>query len=90
VISSGVRSTDGSTFCGVPLSTCLIESDNRRVAFENAFLIDVVDHKLMRDFSMSSHITLPYAIEILSSSCFSECKPLTSISFNIKFTIERY
>jgi hypothetical protein len=59
----------------------LIESDNRRFAFDKTFLLDVVDHRLIRNFSVSSHITIPRDIEILGSSCFLGCQLLSSISF---------
>jgi hypothetical protein len=84
-----VRSIDGSAFGGVTLLNCLIESDNRRCAFENAFLVDVVDYKLIRSFSTSSHIRIPYDIEILGSSCFFGCDPLSYISFESNPRISR-
>jgi hypothetical protein len=47
----------------------------------NDFLIDFVNHRLIRNFSSSSNIRISSDIEILVSSCFSSCKSLSSISF---------
>jgi hypothetical protein len=49
VIPSNVGSIDRSAFCGVNLSNCLIESGNRRFVLRNDFLIDLLNHKLMRN-----------------------------------------
>jgi hypothetical protein len=76
-----VQSIDGSAFCGVNLSNYLIECDNRRFVFDKTFLLDIVDHRLIRNLSGMSHITIPRDIEIVGSSCFRECKSLSSISF---------
>jgi hypothetical protein len=81
VIPSNVCSIDGSAFFGVNLLNCLIESENRRFVYAKAFLIDIVDHKLICNFSTSPHVEIPYDIEILGSSCFSCCQSHTSISF---------
>jgi hypothetical protein len=68
-----VQSIEGSAFLGVYLSTCLIASDNRRFVFDKTLLLHVVDHRLIRNFSGSSHLTIPRDVEILGSSCFSYC-----------------
>jgi hypothetical protein len=81
MIPSNVCFIDGSAFSCVNLSECLIESGNERFVFENDFIIDVVDHKLIHSFSTSSHLEIPCHIEILGSLCFSGCESLTSISF---------
>jgi hypothetical protein len=81
VIPSQVQSIDGSAFGEVNLLSCLIESDNRRFVIEDAFLLDVVDHRLIRNFADWPHITIPQDIELLGSSCFSGCQSLSSISF---------
>jgi hypothetical protein len=47
------------------LSNYLIESGNRSFVFENVFLIDVRDHKLIRGFSRSLHADIQYEIELL-------------------------
>jgi hypothetical protein len=73
----------------VKLSNCLIESGNRRFVYENGFLIDVVDHKLILSFSTSSHLEIGRDIEILGSSCFSGCTSLKSISFESNSRLTR-
>jgi hypothetical protein len=89
IIPSNVQSIDGSAFSVVDLSNLLIESGNQRFVFENCFLIDVVDHKLIRNFSESSHIEIPADIEILGSSCFAFCKSLSAISFECNSRLTR-
>jgi hypothetical protein len=70
VIPHSVQFIDGSAFCDVELSSCDIESANDRFVIENESLIDILDHKLIRNFSKSSDITILSSIEILGPSCF--------------------
>jgi hypothetical protein len=65
----------------VILSSISIESGNEIFVIENDFLIDVVHHKLIRNFSTSSSIEIGRNIEILGSNCFSSCESLSSIRF---------
>jgi hypothetical protein len=81
VIPRSVQFINGSTFCDVELSSCDIECENDRFVVENHFLIDIVGHKLIHNFSNSSDITIPSSIEILGPFCFCECESLLSISF---------
>jgi hypothetical protein len=86
VIPSNVSSINGSAFLDVNLSNCLIESGNQRFVCENDFLIDVVDHKLIRSFSTSSHVEIPCHIEIsrtASGCCTAVSKRATSSSMLI-------
>jgi hypothetical protein len=52
-------------------------------------LIDIVDHKLIHDFSSSSSVTIPSDIEILGSKWFSSCPLLTKISFESNSRLTR-
>jgi hypothetical protein len=54
VIPANVLSITGSPFSGMNLSSCSIKSENRRFVFEKAFLIDVINHILIRNISASS------------------------------------
>jgi hypothetical protein len=81
VIPHNVRFIDGSAFCGVRLLSSDIESESDRFVIEHQFLIDILDHKLIRNFSKSSAITIPSSIGIFGPSCFRECQSLLSISF---------
>jgi hypothetical protein len=65
----------------VTLSSISIESGNEYFVIEQEFLIDIIHHKLIRNFSSSSDVEIPSNIEILGSECFSFCKSLSSISF---------
>jgi hypothetical protein len=48
---------------------------------ENDILVDVIDHKLIRNFSESSSIEIPFDIEILGTGSFSGCESISSLSF---------
>jgi hypothetical protein len=89
VIPSQVQSIDGSAICGVNLSNYFIECCNQRFVFDKTFLLDVVGHRLIHNFSRSSHITIPHNIEILGSSCFRECESLSPISFESNSRLKR-
>jgi hypothetical protein len=65
----------------VKLSSISIESGNECFVIEYEFLIDIIDHILIRNFSTSSNVEIPSNIEILGSSCFSFCQSLSLISF---------
>jgi hypothetical protein len=71
----------GTFFTPCILSSISIESGSERFVIENDFLIDILDHKLIRDFSKSPTIEIGMNIEILGSKCFSSCKSLSSITF---------
>jgi hypothetical protein len=70
VIPRSVQFIDSSVFCDVKLSSCNIEWENDRFVVENVFLIVFLNHKLIRNFSNSSDITISSSIEILRRSCF--------------------
>jgi hypothetical protein len=70
-IPRGVRFIAASAFHGVELSSISIESGNERFVIREYFLIDIVDHKLIRNLSNSSSVIIPCEIDILVSRCFS-------------------
>jgi hypothetical protein len=73
VIPRNTEFIDGSAFENVTLSFISIESGNKRFVIRGEMLIDIVDHKLIRNFSSSPSVTIPRDIEILGSLCFSAC-----------------
>jgi hypothetical protein len=81
VIPRNVQFIDGSAFIDGTFPSIAIESGNGIVVLENDFLIDVPHHKLIRNFSKSSVIEIGRNIEIFGRNCFSNCKSLSSISF---------
>jgi uncharacterized protein YajQ (UPF0234 family) len=89
VIPRNVRFIDGSAFFGVTLSSISIESGSEIFVIENDFLIDVLDHKLIRNFSESSKIEIGKHIEILGSKRFSSCNVLSSITFEANSNLTR-
>jgi hypothetical protein len=89
VIPLNVRFIDGSAFCYVNLSSITIENGNNRYVVENDFLIDFVDHQLIRIFSKSTTITIPKDIEILCSNCFSLHRFSLSLSFELHSRLRR-
>jgi hypothetical protein len=84
VIPRNVRFIDGSAFEGVQFWSNSIESVNERFVIREDLLIDIVDHKLIRNFSTSSSVNIPCDIEILGSFCFCSCGSLESITFESK------
>jgi hypothetical protein len=84
-----VHFIDGSAFSDVKLDSVLIEAGNDIFHLEHKFLIAIIHHKLIRNFSVSSKIEIPRTIEILCSLCFSECKLLSSISFESNSGLKR-
>jgi hypothetical protein len=81
IIPRNVQFIDGSAFICVTLSSISIESGNNIFVIENDILIDVLHHKLIRNFSKSSATEIARTIEVLGSNCFSYCKSLSSITF---------
>jgi hypothetical protein len=70
MISRGVQFIDRSAFQNVELSSISIESENERFIIERNSLIDIVDHKVIRNCSNSSSVIIPRDIEILGSESF--------------------
>jgi hypothetical protein len=89
VIPRSVEFIDVSAFYDAELSSCEIESGNDRFIVEHEFLIDNLSHKLIRNFSNSSDITIPSSIEILGTSCFRSCESLSSLSFELPSHLRR-
>jgi hypothetical protein len=81
VIPRNVQFIDSSAFINASISSISIESGNELFVIENQFLIDIVHHRLIRNFSGSSNIEIGSDIEILGLFCFSHCNSLSSISF---------
>jgi hypothetical protein len=73
----------------VELSSITIDSRNNTFVVEQNVLIDILCHKLIRDFSRSPRLNIPSHIEILCSECFSYCNPLSSVSFERKSRLTR-
>jgi predicted metal-binding protein len=80
---------DGSAFSGTSCDHMSIEAGYNQFEIRHSFLIDFVDHRLIRNSSLSSNITISSDIEILGSSCFSNCKSLSSISFESNSRLTR-
>jgi predicted metal-binding protein len=89
VIPKNVQFIDGSAFIGVTLLSISIESGNDIFVIENSILIDVLHHKLIRNFSESSELEISRNIEILGSNCFSWCRLLSSITFESNSQLTR-
>jgi hypothetical protein len=54
IIPRNVQFIDSFTFLGVRLSSISIESGNKLIVIGKHILIDILRHKLIRDFSESS------------------------------------
>jgi hypothetical protein len=70
VIPHNVRFIDGSAFRGITVLSVSIEPGNSRFVLEHDFLVDVIDHKLIRNLSTLCQITIPCEIEILARVVF--------------------
>jgi hypothetical protein len=68
VIPRGVRFNNGSAFPAVQSSSFSIENGNERFGLLDDFLIDIIDHKLIRHFPSSTSAIIPCDIEILAPS----------------------
>jgi hypothetical protein len=89
VIPRNVRFIEGSAFCNVRLSSISIETGNDISVVESCFLIDILDHKLIRNFSKSSEIEIARDIEIFGSDCFSFFVSLSSIRCESNWRLTR-
>jgi hypothetical protein len=89
IISHNVQFIDGSALIDVSLSSISVESGNIYFVVANDLLIDVVHHKLIRNFSSSSNVEIGSDVEIVGSSCFSNCHSLSSISFESNSRLTR-
>jgi hypothetical protein len=84
-----VQFIDGSAFELTKLQSFSIEAGSDIFQIEHEFLIDIVHHKLIRNFSGSSNIALLRMIEILGSLFFSSCFSFSSISFQSNSALQR-
>jgi hypothetical protein len=89
VIPRGVRFIDGSAFRWAALSSISIESGNERFVVAQCLLIDIVDHKLIQNFSNLRFVIIPSEIEILRSSCFRRTESLSTVSFELATRLGR-
>jgi hypothetical protein len=89
VIPRNVRFIDGSAFNNTTLSSISIESGNDTFVIEKDILINVLHHKLIRNFSKSSSIEIGRNIEIVGSNCFSNCRSVNLITFESNSRLTR-
>jgi hypothetical protein len=78
-IPRSVRFIEGSAFSGTCCDDVSREAGRERLAMATDFLVDFVDHRLIRNFSWLSIIAMDADIEILGSSCVAYCQLLSSI-----------
>jgi hypothetical protein len=92
LIPRSVQFIDGSAFVDLSLFAISLEAENDKFVLENGFLIDIIHHKLIRNFSTSLTVQIANSIEILGSCCFSKYELLSSITFesNSRSTFESY
>jgi hypothetical protein len=81
IIPRSVQFIDRSAFADALITSISVEAGNTIFEVANELLIDIVSHKLIHNFSHSSSITIPRSLTILGLSCFSNCKLLSSITF---------
>jgi hypothetical protein len=88
-IPRNVQFIDGSTFLKSNLKSISIETGHERFLIDRESFVDIIDHRLIRHFGSSSHVDICCDIEILGSFCFSDCKSLSSISFESNSRLKR-
>jgi hypothetical protein len=88
-IPRNVQFIDGSAFSSTKLKSISITPGHERFVMNCDFLIDHISHRLIRNFSSSSHFEICEDIEILGSSCFENCDSLSSISFPSNSRLKR-
>jgi hypothetical protein len=77
---------DGSAFSHIShISHILISIE----AGNSHFIVDSSCSKLIRYFGCGHDVMIPFNIEILCSSCFSNCESLSSISFENDSQLKR-
>jgi hypothetical protein len=81
MIPRSLRFINKYSFSYVKLSLYLIRDGNDRFVFQQDFLMDVIDQKLIRNFSSSSNIEIPSSIEVLGQLSFGQSYSFSSISF---------
>jgi hypothetical protein len=89
VIPRNAEFIDGSAFEGVKLASISIEIGNERFVSRGEMLIDIVDHKLIRNLSRSSSVAIPGDVEILGSGCFASCRSVKFVSFESNSRLKR-
>jgi hypothetical protein len=89
ILPRSVRFIDGFAFVATTITSISVETGNTIFEMVNEYLIDIVSHKLIRNFSCSSSITIPRSLKILGSSCFSFCQSLSSITFESDSRLKR-
>jgi hypothetical protein len=80
-IPKNVQFIHGSAFLNYSNISISIASNNLHFVVKSDFILDSSNTQLIRYFGKKSNITIPCHVQILSSSCFSHCNSLSSISF---------
>jgi hypothetical protein len=80
-LPASVSVVNGASFCRCGLSRIEVEPGNKHFAVSDHFLLDITGTRLIRYFGENSAILIPDEIEILTQSCFEECKSVVSVEF---------
>jgi hypothetical protein len=89
VIPRSVQCIKGSAFIGLTQTSILVQPGNETFTIEGAFLVDILHHRLIRCFSNSSNVIIPWTISILGAACFSKSESLSAVSFEFKSQLTR-
>jgi hypothetical protein len=89
VIPHSVEFIDGSAFGGLYLDCISISPGESRFYVRDSFLENILDRSIVRCFGHCQSVIIPSSIEILCKFCFSECKSLSSITFESGSHLQR-
>jgi hypothetical protein len=86
VVPRNVQFIDGSAFCDIELLSCEIESESDIFIFENEFLIDILDHKLIRNFQNHPISQFHHLLKFLDHPVFKSAYHFHQFHLNRRHT----
>jgi hypothetical protein len=89
VIPNGIRFIDGSAFICCSLELISILPGVSDFCVFGSFLADRSHCLIVRYFGSINSVIIPSSVTHLYKSCFSNCKPLSSISFESESNLQR-
>jgi hypothetical protein len=72
---------DGSAFANIGISEITVEEGNRHLRVSGCFLVDLEGITIIRYFGYERNVQLNRDIEIVGSGCFSDCRWISSLTF---------
>jgi hypothetical protein len=89
VIPNGIRFIDGSDFANCSLKLLSISPDLTHFGVFGSFLADRSRYLIVRSFGSIDSVVMPLSVTHLCKFCFSNCRSLSSISFESGSNLQR-